>query len=79
MPIYNFNKIKYLVESSPPTKKRISTSTKKVTPLCTNYNNYNNYYYYPNKNKCPSYCAGNPNHIITATTFWFVCACYKQI
>ena len=54
IPIYNLNKIKYLFESSPP-KKRISTSTQKITPLCTNYNNYNNYYYYPNKyNKCPS-------------------------
>ena len=51
MPISNIDKIKNIFENTPE-KKRISISTQKITPLCTNFNNYN--YYYPYRSKCPS-------------------------
>ena len=47
----NISKLKNLLDHSPE-RKRISISTQKITPLCTNFNNYN--YYYPYKNKCSS-------------------------
>ena len=50
MPISNLNKIINIFENTPE-KKRVSSSTQKITPLYTNINNYN---YYPYKSKCPS-------------------------
>ena len=47
----NISEIKNLLDNSPE-RKRISISTQKITPLCTNFNNYN--YYYSYKNKCSS-------------------------